>query len=89
MVIRWELQPNDVELAAYFYDRIEQQLEESYGIQYEFPKKEVVDHKKMINDVVQAIKAHNPTRGLAVVVDEISDFSSRKTKRKSQGMFSS
>jgi KaiC/GvpD/RAD55 family RecA-like ATPase len=82
VVIRWELQPNDVELAAYFYDRIEQQLEESYGIQYEFPKKEVVDHKKMINDVVQAVKAQDPTRGLAVVVDEISDFLKQKDKEK-------
>ena len=81
VVIRWELQPNDVELATYFYDRIEQQLEESYGIQYEFPKKEVVDHKKMINDVVQTIKAQDPTRGLVVVVDEISELSQAERQR--------
>lgn len=82
LVVRWELQPNDVELAAYFYDRIEQQLEENYGIQYKFPLKEVVDHKKMINDVIQAVKEQDPTRGLIVVVDEISDFLKQKDKEK-------
>lgn len=82
VVIRWELQPNDVDLSAYFYDRIEQQFEENYGIKYEFPELNVVDHKKMVIDVVQAIKAQDPTRGLIVVVDEISDFLKQKDKEK-------
>jgi len=82
VLVHWELQPNDVDLSAYFYDRIEQQLEENYGIRYEFPENEVVDHKKRIIDVVQAIKSQEPTRGLIVVVDEISDFLKQKDKEK-------
>ncbi len=82
VLVRWELQPNDVDLSAYLYDRIERQLEENYGIVYKFPENEVVDHKKRIIDVVQAIKSQEPTRGLIIVVDEISDFLKQKDKEK-------
>ena len=82
-VIHWELQPNDVSFAEYFYDSIEQQLGEKYGIKYEFPPMGgVIDHKKNIMDVIQAIKEGNSSRALVVVVDEISDFLKQKNKEK-------
>lgn len=81
MVVHWELQPNDVSLAEYFYDSIELQLEDKYGIKYEFPTPSgVIDHKKNIMDVIQTIKEENSSRELVVVVDEISDFLKTKNK---------
>jgi ABC-type cobalamin/Fe3+-siderophores transport system ATPase subunit len=83
VVINWELQPNDVSLAEYFYDSIELQLEEKYGIKYSFPPIEgAVDHKKNIMDVLQAVKEEDSSRELVVIVDEISDFLKQKTKEK-------
>lgn len=82
IVVHWELQPNDVELSEYFYDAIEQQLSENYGIDYQFKTDGVVDHKKNILDLLYEIKKGQPTRGLVVVVDEISDFLKQKTKEK-------
>ncbi|WP_062399977.1 DUF6079 family protein [Methanogenium cariaci] len=82
IVVHWELQPNDVELSEYFYDAIEQQLSENYGIEYRFKIDGVVDHKKNILDLLYEIKKSQPTRGLVVVVDEISDFLKQKTKEK-------
>jgi len=83
VVIHWELQPNDVPLSEYFYDSIELQLEEKYGIKYTFPpSKGAIDHKKTIMKVIQAIKEGGSSRELVVVVDEISDFLKQKTKEK-------
>jgi len=82
VVVHWELQPNDVEFAEYFYDSIVVQLSENYGIDFQFTIKDVVNHKKNINDVLYEIKKKNPTRGLVVVVDEISDFLKQKSKEK-------
>ncbi|MEW6622397.1 MAG: DUF6079 family protein [Bacillota bacterium] len=84
VVISWELQANDVPLSDYFYDRLEIQLNENYGIKYEAPTDKVVDHKAEIFKILDLIKKDNPTRGLVVVVDEISDFLKQKTKEKIQ-----
>lgn len=81
-VAYWELQPNDVELSAYFYDKLGLQLAEYYGIQIELPETRVVDHKKNILTILDRVKADHPTRGLVVVVDEISDFLKQKNKEK-------
>lgn len=82
VVIHWELQPNDVEFSSYFYDRVELQLEEKYGIQYKIPTSGVMDHKKEIFKILDLLKQDDPSRGLVVVVDEISDFLKQKTKEK-------
>ena len=83
VVIHWELQPNDVEFSAYFYDRLELQLKEVYGLDYKAPGTSgVVDHKREILKVLELIKRDNSSRGLAVIVDEISDFLKQKTKEK-------
>jgi hypothetical protein len=81
-VIHWELQPNDVRLSEYFYDQLEIQLREKYGIEMALPTSGVVDHKKTILQVLDKVKEGNPTRGLVVVVDEISDFLKQKSKEK-------
>ena len=81
-VVYWELQPNDVELSAYFYDKLEIQLAENYGIQIQLPEAGVPDHKKNILTILDQVKADHPTRGLVVIVDEISDFLKQKSKEK-------
>jgi len=77
-VLHWELQPNDVALSEYFYDRLELQLEENYGIKYKAPASGIIDHKREIIKVLDKVKQGNPSRGLVVVVDEISDFLKQK-----------
>lgn len=81
-VIYWELQPNDNELSEYFYDKIGVQLEKHYGIKLELPETRVPDHKQNILTILDQVKADHPTRGLVVVVDEISDFLKQKSKEK-------
>ncbi|MFC1930694.1 DUF6079 family protein [Chloroflexota bacterium] len=79
-VVFWELQPNDVSLSEYFYDNIETQLAEKYGIELKVQTSGAIDHKKNIQSILDKIKQGNPTRGLVVVTDEISDFLKQKTK---------
>ena len=82
VVIYWELQPNDVDLSEYFYYEVANQLAEQYAIDIDFKTEGVVDHKKNILDLLDKIKADDPSRGLVVVMDEISDFLKQKNKEK-------
>ncbi|AKX96034.1 hypothetical protein MTHERMOG20_16810 [Moorella thermoacetica] len=82
VVVHWELQPNDVSLSEYFYDQLEIQLKEKYGISINLPTSGVIDHKKTILQILEKVKEGHPTRGLVVVIDEISDFLKQKTKEK-------
>ena len=81
-VVFWELQPNDVELSAFFYDKIETQLKENYGIQVSINTTGLVDHKQNVLEILEQVKKDNPTRGLVVIFDEASDFLKQKTKEK-------
>ncbi|NPV81513.1 MAG: hypothetical protein HPY52_14840 [Firmicutes bacterium] len=81
-VVNWELQPNDVSLSEYFYDQLETQLGEKYGLSINLPTSGVIDHKKTILQVLEKVKEGHPTRCLVVVIDEISDFLKQKTKEK-------
>lgn len=80
-VVYWELQPNDVSLSEYFYDNVKTQLAEKYGIELEVQTSEGIEHKKNIQSILDKIKQGNPTRGLVVVMDEISNFLMQKTKK--------
>lgn len=82
VIIYWELQPNDVDLSEYFYFEVASQLAEQYAIDIDFKTEGVVDHKKNILDLLDKIKADDPSRGLVVVMDEISDFLKQKNKEK-------
>ncbi|OCZ54246.1 DUF6079 family protein [Dehalobacter sp. TeCB1] len=82
IIVQWELQPNDVDLSQYFYFEVAAQLAENYAIQFDFKTEGVVDHKKNILELLDKIKEDNPSRGLVVVFDEISDFLKQKDKEK-------
>ncbi|CFX06363.1 AAA+ ATPase domain [Syntrophomonas zehnderi OL-4] len=82
VIIHWELQPNDVDLSQYFYFEVASQLAAKYAIDIEFKTEGVVDHKKNILDLLDKIKADDPSRGLIVIMDEISDFLKQKDKEK-------
>jgi len=82
VIIHWELQPNDVDLSQYFYFEVASQLATKYAIDIEFKTEGVVDHKKNILDLLDKIKADDPSRGLIVIMDEISDFLKQKDKEK-------
>lgn len=82
VIVYWELQPNDVDLSEYFYYEVTSQLAAQYAIDIDFKTEGVVDHKNNILDLLDKIKADDPSRGLIVVMDEISDFLKQKNKEK-------
>lgn len=80
-VVQFELQPSSASLSEFFFDRVELQLEEKYGIkipQYKSTGPE--DFKRDLNEIVSIIKEKDPKMGFVVIIDEISDFLKQKTK---------
>ncbi len=81
-VIQFELQPGASPLSDFFFDRIEQQLEDKHGIRIPVQdKSKPADFKKDIKDILNKIKEKDPTMGFVVVIDEISDFLKQKNKQ--------
>ena len=81
-VVQFELQPGVSALSDFFFDRIEQQLKEKYGIEVSVrDTTKAVDFKKDIKDIIDKIKEKDPRTGFVVVIDEISDFLKQKTKQ--------
>ena len=81
-VVQFELQPGASPLSDFFFDRVEQQLEDKHGIT--IPKRDPSkpeDFKKDIKDILKKIKEKDPTMGFIVLIDEISDFLKQKTKQ--------
>lgn len=81
-VVQFELQPIAVPLSDFFFDRLEEQLKDKYGITLpERSADKITDFKKYLKeDIITKIKEENPKRGLVVIIDEISDFLKQKTK---------
>lgn len=80
-VVQFELQPGASSLIDYFFDRVEQQLEEKHGIR--IPKIDTTkprDYKTEIKTIVEKVKENDPTFGFVVIIDEISDFLKQKSQ---------
>jgi len=78
-VVQFELQPGEASLSDFFFFRVKQQLKEKHGIELPpFEKSELRDFKKDIKIIVETVKKEDPTMGLVVVIDEISDFIKQK-----------
>jgi hypothetical protein len=71
----------EVPLRRIFYNEVREQLEERYDIEVEeIDLAEDYDNKENVRDILADIKASDPTMGLAVIVDEISDFLQQKKR---------
>ncbi len=80
VIIRSELQSGRADLSAYFFDRVQQKLASEYGIQITYKQSDCPDYKAQLQYVIETIKEKDPTCGLVVIFDEISDFIKGKTK---------
>jgi len=79
--VQFELQAGQVELKQWFFGKIRQQLKVKYDIDIPvFDPQKDFDDKENIATILEIIKKHDPSIGLLVVIDEISDFLATKQK---------
>lgn len=77
--VQFELQSGQVPLNRWFFVKVRQQLKKKYNIDIpEFDATKEFDDKENIAKIVSIIKSKEPTAGLLVVIDEISDFLASK-----------
>ncbi|NLE00367.1 MAG: BREX-3 system P-loop-containing protein BrxF [Fibrobacter sp.] len=77
--VQFELQSGQVPLNRWFFVKVRQQLKKKYDIDIpEFDAAREFDDKENIARIVSVVKAKDPTAGLLVVIDEISDFLASK-----------
>jgi hypothetical protein len=72
--IQFELQPVDVDLSFFFFREVEKQIKKNYDIDIPKFTVDIIDLKEHIALIVETLKKVDPTRGLLVVIDEVSDF---------------
>jgi len=77
-IIQFELLSGNVDMSAWFYYKVREQLSAKYNI--EIPKfgKDDFDHKKNLSDIMNLVKQNDPISCLLVVMDEVSDFIAQK-----------
>lgn len=80
LTVQFELQPVSVELSLFFFRELEKQIKAKYDIDIPKFTSEVLDFKEHIENIVSSVKAKEPTAGLLVIVDELSDFLSTKAE---------
>jgi len=80
--VKFELQAGQVSLKQWFYGKIRQQLKEKHNIDIRvFDPQIDFDDKENIKEIITIIKEKDPSIGLLVVIDEISDFLSSKQQQ--------
>jgi len=73
--VQFELQPVDVDLSYFFFREVEKQIKKTYGWEIpKYKKDETLNFKDHLADIIACLKEKDPTKGLLVVVDEVSDF---------------
>lgn len=72
--IQFELQPVDVDLSYFFFKELEKQIQRTYGIEIPKLTPDIIDFKEHLANIIEALKSHDSSKGLLVVVDEVSDF---------------
>ena len=73
--VQFELQPVDVDLSYFFFREVEKQIKKNYGWEIpKYKKDETLNFKDHLADIISFLKEKDPTKGLLVVVDEVSDF---------------
>jgi len=76
--VQFELQPVEIQMSAWFYGEITKQMKEKYDITIPEITPEQYNHKENIIRMVETVKSHDPSAGLLVILDEVSDFISQK-----------
>ncbi|MDD4759575.1 MAG: BREX-3 system P-loop-containing protein BrxF [Bacteroidaceae bacterium] len=79
--VQFELQPVDVDLSYFFFRELEKQLKEKYDIEIPVFTKEIIDLKEHLANIIEKLKEKDPSKGLFVVADEVSDFLQTKVTR--------
>jgi hypothetical protein len=73
--VQFELQPVDVDLSYFFFREVEKQIKKNYGLEIpKYTKDETLNFKDHLADIISFLKEKDPSKGLLVVVDEVSDF---------------
>lgn len=73
--VQFELQPVDVDLSYFFFREVEKQIKKNYGLEIpKYTKGETLNFKDHLADIISYLKEKDPSKGLLVVVDEVSDF---------------
>jgi hypothetical protein len=73
--VQFELQPVDVDLSYFFFREVEKQIKKTYGLEIpKYTKGETLNFKDHLAEIISFLKEKDPSKGLLVVVDEVSDF---------------
>ncbi|MDI6781866.1 MAG: BREX-3 system P-loop-containing protein BrxF [bacterium] len=81
LTVHFELQSGQVELKRWFYGKVKQQLKTKYALDIPvFDSQQDYDNKENINRIMELVKTSQPTAGLLVIIDEISDFLATKQR---------
>jgi hypothetical protein len=81
LTVQFELGAGRAALKQWFYGKVKKQLESKYNIKIpQFDLEKDFDDKENITKIIEIIKNNDPTAGLMVVIDEISDFLDTKQK---------
>ena len=78
VTVEFELQPVSVELSLFFFREIEKQLKQKYDIEVPEFTADILDFKEHIDNIINTVKEKEPSAGLLVIIDEVSDFLSTK-----------
>ena len=79
--VQFELQAGQVDLKQWFFGKIRQQLKLKYSIDIPvFDPVKDFDDKENIKAILAIVKKKDPSIGLLVIIDEISDFLATKQK---------
>ncbi|MDM8523979.1 DUF6079 family protein [Desulfococcaceae bacterium HSG8] len=76
--VQFELMPGDAEMSVWFYKEIAKQFKASHNLTIPQFTKDDINHKDNIIRIIETVKIHDPTAGLLVIMDEVSDFLAQK-----------
>ncbi len=72
--VQFELQPVHVDLSFFFFRELEKQIKREYNIDIPKWTPDIIDLKEHITHIIEKLKSVDPSKGLIVIVDEVSDF---------------
>lgn len=72
--VQFELQPINIDLSDFFFKELEKQMLYTYGISIPKFTTEVTNFKDHLAAILETLKINDPSKGLLVIIDEVSDF---------------